>query len=469
MLLPCCLLFNACNEPAYVTGIEKIISDGTTVTYQVNYSDGTSSNFVVENGKDGENGKDISIDEIFASCVEKGMYENTASGFAEFLKDYLVVEAPTTDFKASTNKALCSAVSVYSHFTLKNYGSYENAVATGAGVVYKVDQASDTAYVVTNYHVVYENSSIGAKHIAEKIYLYQYGADISIEEDTANSDARGVKPLYTFGGDKIECTYVGGSMNYDIAVLKVKLSDLLAVNPITRTVDIAEGYEVADTAFAVGNPEGSGLSVTKGIVNVDSETISMTGVDNFTRVKFRVLRIDCAINGGNSGGGLFNEKGELIGIVNAKIEDDSIDNMAYALPVDNITKVANNIIDNYKKENKAVGVKMVVLGLTTIGTNSKFEYNEINGTSKITDETLVDKVTEGGLASEKQLQAGDIITAVAINDTSNKITLTRSFQLTELLLNVREGDEIYIYYARGDVKDNLVHISATKESFETIA
>ena len=469
LLIPCCFLFNACMGKTYVTGIEKVAENEASVTYQVNYSDGTSTNFIVENGKDGQDG--TSIEEIFASCVEKGMYENSKEGFSEFLKDYLVIENPTTDIKSATNKALCSAVSVYSKFTVRSgyYNQKENLLATGAGVIYSTDQTNNIAYIVTNYHVVYEVTSIESSKIANEIYLYQYGADISIKKDDNKKDSNNAAPLITFGGDAIKATYIGGSMNYDIAVLKVNLSTLLAVNENARAVDLADGYGVTDTAIAIGNPEGSGISVTKGIVNVDSEHIEMTAVDKISTVNFRVMRVDAAINGGNSGGGLFNDKGELIGIVNAKIESSEIDNMGYALPVDNITKVANNIIDNFKNENKAVGVKKIILGITTMGTNSKFEYDPITGSGKLTEETMIYKVNEGSIAEQKQLQAGDIITAVAIGSTENKIELTRSFQLGEILLNVREGDEVYLYYTRGDIKNNMVLFSATANTFQTIA
>ena len=54
LLIPCCFLFNACMGKTYVTGIEKVAENEASVTYQVNYSDGTSTNFIVENGKDGD-------------------------------------------------------------------------------------------------------------------------------------------------------------------------------------------------------------------------------------------------------------------------------------------------------------------------------------------------------------------------------------------------------------------------------
>ena len=106
----------------------------------------------------------------------------------------------------------------------------------------------------------------------------------------------------------------------------------------------SEMINVGESAIAIGNPEGNGFSTSLGIVSVDSEYIEMTGADGVTNVEFRVMRIDTAVNGGNSGGGLFNSKGELIGIVNAKIQSTTVENIAYAIPSNLAAAVADNII-----------------------------------------------------------------------------------------------------------------------------
>lgn len=76
---------------------------------------------------------------------------------------------------------------------------------------------------------------------------------------------------------------------------------------------------VGDSVIAIGNPNAGGIAVTQGILSMESEYITMTAADNVSTVQIRVMRVDAAINGGNSGGGLFNDSGELIGIVNAKV------------------------------------------------------------------------------------------------------------------------------------------------------
>ena len=71
----------------------------------------------------------------------------------------------------------------------------------------------------------------------------------------------------------------------------------------------------------------------------------MTAADNRTEVSFRVMRVDAPVNSGNSGGGLFDGQGKLIGIVNAKIVDEGVENIGYAIPSNVAVSIANNIID----------------------------------------------------------------------------------------------------------------------------
>ena len=69
---------------------------------------------------------------------------------------------------------------------------------------------------------------------------------------------------------------------------------------------------VGDSAIAIGNAQGYGVSASCGIVSVDSEYITMTAADGRTSVSFRVFRVDTAVNSGNSGGGLFDGQCRLI-------------------------------------------------------------------------------------------------------------------------------------------------------------
>lgn len=436
ILLPCTLLLGGClNNTAYVTKIEKTQTLDNMDIYTVTYSDGTTSNFSVENGTDGE---DLKIQDIFNYLIEldPDLYTNDEEGFKQFLQDYLTIQIDENDEKTAINKALLSAVSVYSEFP--TYGG-DTSVGAGAGVVYEM--GDEYSYIVTNYHVVYYVNSTTSNKIARNIYVYLYGSDVSVT--SSNSITNSIN----FGGDAIKCEYIGGSMNYDIAVLRVNTSDLKEVNENVRAVDIATGYEVGDTAIAIGNPEGDGVSVTKGIVSVDSEPLTMTGADDRTTITFRVMRIDAAVNGGNSGGGLFNSNGELIGIVNAKLmyasDGTPIDNMSYALPFNNITQVANNIIDNYESNTRAVGVIKLVLGVTIECVNRQNIYNPLTGESTIYDESVITSISGDSIAYSHGLEVGETFSAITIN--GERQDFSRYYDLENALISIRVGDNVQIY------------------------
>lgn len=437
ILLPCTLLLGGClNNTAYVTNIEKTQTLDNMDIYTVTYSDGTTSNFSVENGTDGE---DLKIQDIFNYLIEldPDLYTNDEEGFKQFLQDYLTIQIDENDEKTAINKALLSAVSVYSEFP--TYGG-DTSVGAGAGVVYEM--GDEYSYIVTNYHVVYYVNSTTSNKIARNIYVYLYGSDVSV----TTSD-NSLTSSVDFGGDAIKCEYIGGSMTYDIAVLRVSTSDLKEVNEHVRAVDIATNYEVGDTAIAIGNPEGDGVSVTKGIVSVDSEPLTMTGADDRTTITFRVMRIDTAVNGGNSGGGLFNINGELIGIVNAKLmyasDGTPIDNMSYALPFNNITQVANKIIDNYETNNKATGVTKLVLGVTIECVNRQNIYNPLTGESTIYDESEIIAISSNSLASSHGLEVGETFSAITIN--GERQDFSRYYDLENALISIHVGDNVQIY------------------------
>ena len=453
VLIPCALLFTGCfNDSAYVTNIEKTQTLENSDIYTVTYSDGSTSNFTVENGEDGADAEKVSIEEIFNYLIEldPDLYTNNEAGFKEFLQDYLTIEIEDNNEKTAINKALLSAVSIYSEFP--TYGS-GISVGAGAGIIYKMND--DYSYIITNYHVVYYNNTTSTNKIARNIYAYLYGSDCDI---TGTGNSQYVSSV-EFGGDAIKCNYIGGSMTYDIAILRVNTNDLLSVNENTRAVNVASGYEVGDTAIAIGNPEGDGVSVTKGIISVDSESLVMEGADESTIINFRVMRIDTAVNGGNSGGGLFNDKGELIGIVNAKLvyasDGSPIDNMSYALPYDNVTCVADNIIDSFETTNETnIKVKKLVLGVSVDCLNRQNVYNPITGESTIYDEAVIVAVNSNSIASSNNLQEGETFVGITIN--GERQDFTRYYDLENALLTIREGDNVQLHLET----ENFVEVTA---------
>jgi serine protease Do len=209
------------------------------------------------------------------------------------------------------------------------YGSQVSSGA-GSGVIMTSD-----GYILTNYHVISGASKI--------------------KVTTSNNKS------YT-------ATVVGYKKSNDIAVLKINATGLKAVT-FADSSKIKQGQ----TTYAVGNPEGTfANSITSGIVSATSRTISISLDDDdsssssnnqqdgnswfsqqssssSTTVKLTVIQTDAAVSPGNSGGGLFNSSGELIGIVNAKSSDSDSEGLGFAIPSNTALSTAKDIIANKTK------------------------------------------------------------------------------------------------------------------------
>ena len=353
----------------------------------------------------------------------------------------------------AASRGLLSAVSILSTFevTYTYSGGFGYAPSTttkevsasGAGIIYKLDKASGNAYIITNYHVVYEASSNTADHISDNIKVFLYGQEYADYAITAE--------------------YIGGSANYDIAVLKVSGSEILMKSiAVPATFADSDDVSVLDTAIAIGNPKSNGISATVGTVNVDSERINISSVDGNGTVVLRVIRIDAAVNGGNSGGGLFNDEGEVIGVVNAKMSDSSIDNIGYAIPSNVAKNVADNII-YYDEINASVdSVQRVMLGIDVAISEAYAAYDEQTGKIHKVEKVVISGVTAGG-AADGVLAVDDVINSITIDGITYDVT--RNFHVIDAMLNARRTDSfastvVFNVTRGGTVTDIAVDISS---------
>jgi serine protease Do len=304
-------------------------------------------------------------------------------------------------------------------------------VSSGAGIIYKLDKKSGDAYIITNYHVVYDEEFDTANNICDDISVFLYGAQLEKHA--------------------IPATYIGGSPNYDIAVLKIEDSELLK-SAIYSEVEVAEFNSVyaGDAAIAIGNPGGTGIAATSGIVSADSEYITL---DISGSVELRVMRIDTPVNPGNSGGGLFNKNGQLIGIVNAKTVETNVESVGYAIPISIACSVADNII-YYCEGTSKESVQRPMFGIEIKINDSKAVYTE-DGKIAVEEEIVVNSVTKGSIADGK-MKAGDIIKSVTIGDKTYKVT--RLFNTIDAMLNARVGETVITTVERGGT---LIDISIT--------
>ncbi len=423
LVIPMVCFFSACDyntSSSEVVSIEKTSSVGYEDTYTITYGNGKTYCFTVtngSNGSDGKDGQDYDITTIYEEAQKAGF----DGSFLDFIELYLDYDEDLLSI--NINKSLLSIVSVYSKFTKMQayiqmgriYSQEVSYSSAGSGVIYFLDKENGNAYIITNYHVVYDVDSLQTDGISDEICIYLYGYE---DEDYA-----------------ISASFYGGSMDYDIAVLEIENSDLLK-NSDAREVEVADSNDinVGDKAIAIGNPEALGISATSGIVSVDSEYITMTSLDEKSYIKHRVIRVDTAVNGGNSGGGLFNSNGKLIGIVNAKITDESIENIAFAIPSNIATGIAQNIINNNGN------FMRLVMGASLDTQNTKSVYNTTTQMVDIVEDVTIETIDENSLASTLGFNVGDKIVSVSIND--NLVTVDRMFKAIDCLYKAKKDDSI---------------------------
>lgn len=328
----------------------------------------------------------------------------------------------------AASRGLLSAVRVEAAFSVRD-GSFRPTAQrlSGAGVIYRLDKDMGDAYVITNYHVIYSADATQNSGISEQIDLYLYGMEL---EDYA-----------------IPATFVGGSPYYDIAVLKVTASPILRKSSaVAATFADSDDVSVLETAIAIGNPASGGIAATVGHVNVDSEQIDMPLVtDERQSVRMRVIRIDTAVNSGNSGGGLFNDRGEIIGIVNAKIADTSVENIGYAIPSNVAKGITENILYYCDGTDKTSAYRCL-LGITVAPGAASTVYDTETGKVHIVEQVVItEEVPTGSLAYGK-LKKGDVLTAIRVGDTAREVS--RTFHIVDAMLNARTGDTVTVTYRR---------------------
>lgn len=431
VVLAAALAFAGCGSTTpVVTGIYA-----TDNGYIVYYSDGTMSTLA-------GGGSEITIDELYERYKE----EYGDISFEEFLQKYLTVDVGA-DNASVINGLLRSSVVVYSEFTVSDtrFGQVSRGieVSEGSGVIYRIDD--DYTYIITNYHVVYNaaaNTDNGDSNIARALHCYLYGSEGGYSF-TKRYDAQGY-PIVEYGSGALACEYVGGSATADLVLLRVKTEELRRINAGAVAVQFAEDYRVGKTAIVIGNAEGLGTSVTEGIVSVDRENVSLSDVDGVTRT-YQLMRVDAAAYGGNSGGGVFDAEGKLIGILNSGSREAQ--NINFAIPVETVAGVTENIYYYATDgDDSTEGVYKVTLGVTVQYDNSRYEYDASTGYGSIRETITVQGVTGGSLADEMGLQSGDVLQSVTID--GKTYSIDRQYDLDDALYRLQPGESCSFTYLR---------------------
>lgn len=215
------------------------------------------------------------------------------------------------------------------------------------------------------------------------------------------SGATSVKVQLNGSDESYDATVVGQDSTSDIAVLKI---DATGLTP--AVIGDSDALAVGEVAVAVGNPLGTlSNTVTDGIVSALNRQVTVQNND------MTLIQTDASISPGNSGGGLFNANGELIGIVNAKSSYSEAEGIGFAIPINTAMEIGRQLIENGSVVRPALGVKIVdvtdaqtaqQLGVSTMG-------------------VYVVEVTKGSGADAAGVQAGDRVLAVddtAVSDSS---------------------------------------------------
>ncbi len=281
---------------------------------------------------------------------------------------------------------------------------------------------------------------ISTETVSRSNFLGQYiqsgaGSGVIFSEDgivVTNDhvvDGASTITVRTKDGESYEATLLGTDSKTDIAILRIEADGLTPA-----ILGDSDALSVGEYAMAIGNPLGQlGGTVTDGIVSALSREVNVNG-ENMT-----LLQTNAAINPGNSGGGLFNEKGELIGIVNAKSSNGasssgaSIEGLGFAIPVNTVKNSVQELLDyGYVRGRPALGITL----LNVQNAQDAFQYR----VSRLG--VYVQSVTEGGASEKAGVQVGDCI--IALGD----VAVSTHAEVKSQLNNYAVGDTVQLQVIR---------------------
>ena len=163
--------------------------------------------------------------------------------------------------------------------------------------------------------------------------------------------ATSVKVQLNGSDESYDATVVGQDSTSDIAVLKI---DATGLTP--AVIGDSDALAVGEVAVAVGNPLGTlSNTVTDGIVSALNRQVTVQDND------MTLIQTDASISPGNSGGGLFNANGELIGIVNAKSSSSDAEGLGFAIPINTAMEMAKQMIEKGYVARPAMGVTVITI------------------------------------------------------------------------------------------------------------
>lgn len=273
------------------------------------------------------------------------------------------------------------------------FGSYMESGA-GSGVIVSPD-----GYIITNNHVVENASKIVVRLKNQKTY---------------------------------DAELIGHDAESDLAVIKINEKNLNAV-----VYGNSKDVKVGQISLIIGNPLGKlGGTVTLGIISAVDRNITIDGHS------MSLIQTDASVNPGNSGGGMFNDKGQLIGIVVAKTGGANVEGLGFAIPVDKVKAVAKDLAQyGYVKGRPATG--MTYIDLTNVQDAIIYSVPNLG---------IYIKSVDSEAAKKAGFQKGDMVFFV------DKIQIKSFEDLLKALENKKVGETVEYKVIRDDsiVTINLV-------------
>ena len=268
-----------------------------------------------------------------------------------------------------------------------------SATSAGSGVLFAHDDTLGLSYIVTCFHVIEDATSFS-------VTIADYN-DESVNVDAGTYEAK----------------LVGGYEDNDLAILSIEKTGLT----YSKIFEDSDKLRLGSDVICIGNPLGTlPGSVAKGIVSYVNREVSK---DSYQTIS--LIQTDVAINSGNSGGGLFNSSGALIGIVNGKYSSSSIEGLGFAIPSNSVKSAITSILNTaeYDVNNKTWKTGYVEgdfefgftisIGSTSTGTGFYRTYTYV---------LYVSSVQTSDVYSGTNLKTNTVISSITVNykDTSKQ-------------------------------------------------
>lgn len=294
-----------------------------------------------------------------------------------------------------------------------------SGTTTTASSTSKANSTSEIVKKTADSVVEISTESVVTGSFAQQYVQQGAGSGVIISQDgyilTNNHVINGANSVKVRLRDSTEydATIIGSDSDNDIALLKVSATGLSPA-----TFGDSNSLAVGDYVVAIGNPLGElGGTVTDGIISALARKVTIEDT------QMTLLQTNAQVNPGNSGGGLFNANGELVGIVNAKQSATEVEGIAFAIPINNVL----DILSDLKEYGYVTGKVDLGIDFTDITSDETAFYYGVNQTG-----CYVLSVDSGSNAEKAGVTRGDLVTKVNDTDVSSSSDITTALEKAEV-------------------------------------